>query len=1122
MSYSEYQLLHFLQRCQLLVLAATLTFGSCQDDEHPSTSDNAVADGIGFGLHVTEQTELLYEYGQTRATTGEPALDSATIAANTFGSHALNAEGLYIHRMVLPLVGIHPKSVHAAATDETRASVDDIVSDAISFHDSLTIWGYAYNASSPYTPEKPYTRTLFDQSLLKKIRGWRSSVHWPYDDGKAATMQFYAVAPSFEAMDLTLANTPSYTTAPHIKYTVPSAVAEQRDLLYGSSAVIDVPAGPSGVGRYPGSTPRERHLGDDDKTVELTFSHILTAVRFAQGNMPTNITVKHIQLQSIKNSGTYNKQWDLTGATTANYDIDVNHDVTTYGSNVYIDGGQVMFLMPQTLTSTQKLIVTIQKDGESSTRTISCDLNGDIWLPGYTVTYKITIGQLKDNYYLLVEPGSYKLLGSITSAPEHNATTPTDQYTQGGKVFEHSESGDGSFTIHSFLNYKDYSTEETGTNIHKVYVPWKITGFYTHADASTTLTDGSALTYTDTKPEWINLTHWNTSTSSGVEVTPSSAIDASPTANDGSTLSYTIAAQAAVKQIEHDVIMQNNTFTVVDDQTASTQYLDLSQRIPNGNGFDPMEKSFSKNDPINTANCYIVNGAGNYKIPLVYGNAIQSRSEVINNPSGICVDHLGRTISKANIYKQINYDIINSTTAYADLNSTEQGTVGTGGYKQNITEIRYGGGGHSGDITAELIWQDANSLISSISIIEQPSDIAYGYIGFTISAGAPGNALIAVKGIKRTRVINRLFDKDGTQKGDDVVVTAESSSSTAEILWTWHIWATDEVLPNNNTVVDDTYYPSYNSDTNSKIVQLKNSSGTETAKILPVNLGWVPDDMTWNVYKPREVWVRIEQTQPTTGEKQKAYLKIRQEARPELITGTSTVYQWGRPTALPMVNDINETDRKIYSSSAEITTIDETFKVYRKTNASETFLQYPTYMLESKAAKERWWEDASAPSYWSSTKTLYDPCPPGYQLPTGDIFLGMSLTGANITLASDGERINVWDVNSGKKQQGAWVYAKGHDATIPDADRYGPIVYFPASGQYSGANEYPMRASATNHAFKDKTICYLWTNGIATYESAYQVIFVPEKQTSTSNPFVYNSSINPCYALPIRPVAIAP
>ena len=163
-------------RKPLSLVALLLVFAACTDDRLSILSHNGTApdaDGIGFGINVLEQADLIYDYGRTRAAEGEAAPDSATCEANSFLSHPLQGGeswNLRVHRMPLPIMGIHPHTVNcpsltspsspadtsfASVSDPwdaamppvaaTRASLEDIVgSDIRTFHDSMTVWGYTY------------------------------------------------------------------------------------------------------------------------------------------------------------------------------------------------------------------------------------------------------------------------------------------------------------------------------------------------------------------------------------------------------------------------------------------------------------------------------------------------------------------------------------------------------------------------------------------------------------------------------------------------------------------------------------------------------------------------------------------------------------------------------------------------------------------------------------------------------------------------------------------------------------------------------------------------------------------------------------------------------------------
>lgn len=1096
------------------IYLAGLLCASCTDDLLPSASGEMDdADCIAFGVSVVEQADMIYDYGRTRAAAGEPALDSATIAANTFGAHAMEGDnpwGMNIHRMPLPFVGIHPGS---ASTNEeqltTRAPLSEIAGNDLLFHDSLTIWGYTDKG-----------RELFSNILLKKIRGWRSSVHWPYDKEvtKVVTsgqlnpeyMLFYAFSPALEELDITLKNSPGYGTAPIISFVVPEEPAEQRDLLYGCSAAVDVQAGPtpgyggSGTGYYEGqaSTQKEQHLGQDDKTVALTFKHILTAVRFAQGKMPVDITIKRIVLAHIANKGEYNPSsstWDLSDTKYSTYTIYPNKSITNYEENVYIDGDSVLFLMPQTLTFDAQLQVVLTEDSKPTVeRTLTCSLKDDVWNPGYTVTYKVTIGELKGEYYLVLDTGT----GDV-SIPKHGDTGTETKYRNGAATHETSTSTtSGSFIIHSFRNAKDYSTSSSGTNKHQK-ADWQMTGF------SWT---GAADSYSaNNRPAWLqSITGW---TNVSNEVGQSAGNQTPSDAQGQQTIDYVLEAQSYTHQTTHSAVLASNP---------AVSNFDLSSYQPDGT-------STGTSKTCESANCYIVNAEGNYKFPAVYGNGISGGTTRDLSSNTLFLDHLGKPITSPNIYKQINSypyeetesgnvatpihyrntssDALITKTEYDALSSSEKANYVQHELKwKRFTKISYDktantGSGNPSAISQELIWQDASGLFSvnatagtnSYEAFSDASDGGFGFVEFTVntSAAKPGNCVIALKGRRTTSTVLRYYSDDActTQVGDDVVESSTlAPESEREILWTWHIWMTDEVYPNKTatkvgladgavtndgdqrsalTKTMDELYPSYYN--GSKIVQLSNYEGTSTS-MLPVNLGWVPDNDAFGLYQQRDTWVEIQLKDATN---QKVHFHIHQDAKPDLITGTSTMYQWGRPTALPMVKTMADATRTVYDKSG--TDITASFEVVTPTSGNNTTnnipeaIKNPTKMIHVSA--NHWWYDGNNHLYWNTAKTLYDPCPPGFQVPTIAVFTGMT-TGAPLS-TEESYKLNMWltPTHEYGDKKGGYFYATKHTAPVTDSERYGPKYYFPSTGYYSG-NVDPGTLSGQ---YKDRSVGTVWT-----------------------------------------------
>ena len=131
----------------------------------------------------------------------------------------------------------------------------------------------------------------------------------------------------------------------------------------------------------------------------------------------------------------------------------------------------------------------------------------------------------------------------------------------------------------------------------------------------------------------------------------------------------------------------------------------------------------------NTANCYIVNAAGRYKLPLVYGNGVKDGATnslaYTSTASGNSVlkpfiNHLGNSINNPYIYNNTNCVPSNCT----------------------------------------LVWQDEQNLVTKVNLSSDGH-----YLEFKVGQNTirQGNAVVAVR----------------------------NSSNT--VLWSWHIWVTDYV-----------------------------------------------------------------------------------------------------------------------------------------------------------------------------------------------------------------------------------------------------------------------------------------------------------------------------------------
>ena len=371
-----------------------------------------------------------------------------------------------------------------------------------------------------------------------------------------------------------------------------------------------------------------------------------------------------------------------------------------------------------------------------------------------------------------------------------------------------------------------------------------------------------------------------------------------------------------------------------------------------------------------TANCYMVHAPGTYRIPLVYGNAIKggTLNEEAYNPTGT---------SGTNFLKPfLNHAGSGITAPW--ITKSNSGTGVDKGMGIAVTG-------------ASLVWQDVQNMISAVG---QDGD----YLTFTVSDMyiAEGNAVIAAT------------NSDG-------------------IVWSWHIWVTNETFSNLTTI-----------------------NATHTYCVTPVNLGWVNKSSSSTVtgYAGRSCLVKI--TQTGTGGLEQTFT-ITQNASLTAATATqgyNTYYQWGRKDPEIPHNGTNQssTDHTIWNSSATVTSSYSQSSVPIATTIKNPLTHYynsSNYGPYSTSQYNLWdaQNTSTAGNITTKTnKTVYDPCPPGFCVPTGNLFYFMTS-------------------NGGSNSSGSWTSTSQNQGRTWSADT--PNLFFPASGcrYYSNGSLYNVGSS---------------------------------------------------------------
>ena len=223
----------------------------------------------------------------------------------------------------------------------------------------------------------------------------------------------------------------------------------------------------------------------------------------------------------------------------------------------------------------------------------------------------------------------------------------------------------------------------------------------------------------------------------------------------------------------------------------------------------------------------------------------------------------------------------------------------------------------------------------------------------------------------------------GSFGGGNALIAVKNGST---ILWSWHIWATTETLTNLTSINTGSH---------------TNLSGASAPyRVAPVNLGWVPTgDSGKQGYCPYYQWGRKDPFIPAS-----AYNSTTNHTVYNISGATVTGLTYQASTTAKIADNIKNPTYHYYNSSTygPVTTT-----YYNMWDAQNTTTNNVTT---------------------ATKKTIYDPCPPGFCVPTGNLYYFMG----NTSSRSDAN----WTTNQGK----TW------SATTYSSYTTGNDLFFPAAG----------------------------------------------------------------------------
>lgn len=334
------------------VLMCMLLFSCNNEDYLKSGEPEKACDNICFGISSDKNVQTRgYACSDDEGYTAGRFMLRSDDSADTLCVRAIVSEGINVS-------GFEGKQV---LTRATLVGKDN-------FYDKFHVLAYWNKNGTPVN--QFYMNTNASNSAASVGPGaiWSTeqTYYWP---GAAHSFQFYAWAPT-DASGLTTPSSPQEKT---LAYTVPEAVANQKDIVVATTDEIP---------------------GDNKAAVPLAFKHICTAVRFAVGSQMQPGSIKSVALKGVKNAGTYDMAggtWSL-GGTTTDFSQALNKATTgteANGDEITSPEGTFMML-PQTLPAGATVEVVFT-NASGVDRTLSASIAGSEWTMGTTVTYKLSV-----------------------------------------------------------------------------------------------------------------------------------------------------------------------------------------------------------------------------------------------------------------------------------------------------------------------------------------------------------------------------------------------------------------------------------------------------------------------------------------------------------------------------------------------------------------------------------------------------------------------------------------------------------------------------------------------------------------------------------------------------------
>lgn len=372
-------------KSSLLALSVLASFTSCSESESLQQA-NLSKDKITFHATLDNSWKPLSPASSSRAAIAAATEKGPIVVSTPFG------KPLYLHSVVQETADLQQAAAITRGAMQEGTTLNN------------TYYNNSFGVTAISNSNGTNTALFTNQKASKNNEDiWeiedKTNSRWPFD----ALVFFHAYAPFNNTTDgMWSVTTDAEKVKTKIKYTAKSGETEipaQPDIIVATNA-------------------ESRSVSSDDKAVELNFSHALTAVNFAISQDLTEIfhagatdgsKLKSITLSGIPNEGTCElaakegspktalQNWtlatDANGKKTGSYTFNLENKNITIGESYALtsnDDKNILMMIPQDLNGTEaKLTFVLDIKGKGD-QTFTFDLSNQTWLPGTSVTYKLS------------------------------------------------------------------------------------------------------------------------------------------------------------------------------------------------------------------------------------------------------------------------------------------------------------------------------------------------------------------------------------------------------------------------------------------------------------------------------------------------------------------------------------------------------------------------------------------------------------------------------------------------------------------------------------------------------------------------------------------------------------